>query len=190
MGNARQIGQQRVRGVGETARALHDADLAQQVGLQVERVLQIGDAGQRVSCTWVVATLGLAHIGRRDIAALEAEGRELEVLLRPAATNTPSSGAQDQHATPITSPTAYEASSGAPTASPHAPFADLDVRRIQMELKAPAAGLMFVAGLNLLLSAVLGVALAADGWGFTRGQFRAEPIEIAGAIAATIAPSE
>jgi tRNA A-37 threonylcarbamoyl transferase component Bud32 len=147
------------------------------------RCIAVGGTGQRVSCTWAVSTLGLAHIGRRDVAVLEAEGRELETLLTPSVLNAPSAAAQSRGTgalPPDETPDEVN--------STQESLDDLDMRRIEMELKAPSAGLMFVAGLILLVSVITGIAIVADGWSFTRGQFRAPPpIEVLGAVAATTA---
>ena len=45
------------------------------------RTITGDDGSVWVSCHWAVRTLGLAGITRRDVAQLEAEGRELQVML-------------------------------------------------------------------------------------------------------------
>jgi hypothetical protein len=145
------------------------------------RCIALGDAGQRVSCTWVVATMGLAHIGRRDVAVLESEGRELESLLTPSTT----CGAVSESRSTPTFIQADEESGAATASASGRSLTDPDLDRIQMELKAPAVGLMIVALLHTLFWGAVGGAIAYDEF-LHPGQVVWKP-ELLGAIGGTVA---
>ena len=60
----------------------------------------------------------------------------------------------------------------------------LELRRIEMQLKAPAAGLMVVAFLNLAFWCTMGFTLAYEGWDMQHGLFTGSRAEVFGAAVA------
>jgi hypothetical protein len=112
-----------------------------------------------------------------DIAAPATEGSSFGKRLSPD--SLPSG---ESNRGPVSPVTPAEFSPGTETAPPPPPFPDLDVRRIQMELKGPAGGLLIVAALSAIYWCVLAFLLVWEAWGLQSGGFTGDPVEIILAI--------
>jgi hypothetical protein len=82
-------------GRGKTLAALWESDIRMLKTTLAVRMIIGDDDRAWVSCHWSVRTLGLSAVRRRDVAMLEAEGRELQVMLGGDAAG---SFGRDEHA--------------------------------------------------------------------------------------------
>jgi tRNA A-37 threonylcarbamoyl transferase component Bud32 len=120
-------------------------------------------------------------------------------VLQPSA--TVDTGADRQRAIPGAAPPNSERSAptpfegGAAVNTPNAPYrprgtesslTSIELRRIEMRVKAPAAGMMIVACLSLAFWCVQGFALAWDGWNMSGEHFTGSLAEVLGAMGAAV----